>query len=818
MVDTEGPQDTFSSDNIEREARLSHSVMEGLHGLDKAQVGISAFLIAVVGLIAFSNALRLPYHLDDQSFLVENEALHRVETVSLAWDSERLRPVAALSLALNWSLGGGSPGAFHLVNIMLHLLNGIIVFLICRRLLGEEISAVISMVAGMIFVAHPALTQAVNHLPARSVLLGTTFLLLSVLFFLRGIQKEGKPGYSALALSLACFALAWATDATAWVLPFLLVIAAVANHRRESTRERAALFAPYVLLLAGLLISAAFVEAGPSRSDSDPLSTFTQARALGSFIPPTFLPIGLQVEHPPYQSELQGLPWPWAILVIAAAVLTSFAPVPGLAFLWYLLAVFAQGVFSVDASFHEERLYLPLAGLVLIFPWGISKLPKPTLRPIAGLACAMLILACIAMTFTRNNQWRNEAELWNQAYNSCPQCYGPVERLALLHLAQGERTLRSIAEGEAGLNVESARQEAQGHFSFAQTFFASATQSDRADAGVWNGYARTQKYLGDPQGAAKSLKSALRLDHNHLGSLLLMAVIYTDRANVTGAPADLGRAIEYLRRAAQVAELPPEALARYAALLTRRGDLREGALALSGLQQAGAGLVPNQTMEEITVKGQTFRALQAAINSKLQEGAEGPDVMALRARQLQLEGRHITSSYLAREAIRNSLPPREVWAVLGVNSAKTASIEQFLWDWPTGPEAEFDAVSWQGLAAACASSGEWTAALKVLTHLRAKSKDNSSAMVMLAKLASDLGDPQRAAAYYQQVVNDDPEDLAALLGMADLLLDQGQIDGARHFIGLAESEGASEPELKERKERAGIGETESGGLRRTIIR
>ncbi|MDK1021118.1 MAG: tetratricopeptide repeat protein [Candidatus Hydrogenedentes bacterium] len=815
MVDTEEPQGTGPSDNTEREARPAEGMIKGLHGLDKALAGFSALLIAVVGLIAFSNALSLPFHLDDRSFLVENEALHRVETVSQAWDTERLRPIAALSLALNWSLGGGSPGAFHLVNVMLHLLNGIIVFLICSRMLGKEVPAAISMVAGMIFVAHPALTQAVNHLPARSVLLGTTFLLLCVLFFLRGIQKEGKPGYGALALSLACFALAWGTDAAAWVAPFLLVFVAVASHRRESVRERAALFAPYVLLLAGLFITADFVESGVGRSGSDPLPAFTQARALGSFIPPTFVPIGLLVEHPPYQSELQGLPWLWAMLVIAAGVLTRFAPVPGMALLWYLFAVFAQGTFAVDASFHEERLYLPLAGLVLIFPWALSKLPKSPIRPMAGLVCALLIIACVVMTLTRNNQWRSEAELWIQANESCPQCYRPVERLARLYFEQGERTLRSIAEGEAGLDVEAAMQD----MVRAHDFFVSATQFDRADARVWNGYARTQQYLGDPQGAAESLKNALRLDHDHRDSLLLMAEIYTDRAfDRRAAPADLGRAIEYLRRAAQVAELPPEALARYAALLTRRGDLREGTLALSRLQQAGAGLVPNQTMEEIAVKGQTFQALQAAINSKLQEGAEGPDVMALRARQLQLEGRYITSSYLAREAIRNAVPPREVWAVLGVNSAKTASMEQFLWDWPTGPEAEFDPDSWRILAGACASTGEWPAALRVLTHLRTKTGDDTSAMAMLASLASDLGDLQRAAGYYQQAINDNPEDVAALLGLADLLLDRGQADSARSFISQAESKGAPESELKERKERAGIEETDSRGLRRTIIR
>lgn len=818
MVDAKEPEGTGPSEGTESEPRPAAGWIAGLRGLDRAQIAFGALLIAVVGIVAFTNVLGLPFHLDDRSFLVENDALHRVETASRAWDSGRLRPVAALSLALNWSLSDPSSGAFHVTNVLLHLFNGIIVFLICCRMLGKEVPAAISMVAGMMFVAHPALTHTVNHIPARSVLLGTTFVLLCVLFFLRGIQKEGKPGYGAIALSLVCFALAWCTDAAAWIAPFLLVLAAVASGRRESVRERAALFAPYILLLAGLLIASASVDAGVSRSGEGSLSAFTQARALGSFLQPTFLPIGLQVEHPPYQSELQGLPWLWALLVVGAGVLMRFAPVPGMALLWYLFAVFAPGVFAVDASFHEERLYLPLAGLVLILPWGLSKLPKPPVRAIAGAVCALLILGCVAMTSTRNNLWRSEGDLWRRANESCPQCYGPIERLAQLHFTQGEQALRSIARGEAGLDAESARKDAEGHFSFARTFFEEATQSGRADARVWDGYARTLMHFGDPQAAAEALKNALRLDHDFQDSLLLMAAIYSERLNASGGSADLERALQYLRRAEQVSELPADALAHYAALSVRHGDLREGSLALSRLQQIDPGLVPKRAMDELTVKGQVLQALQATIDSRRQQGAADPEMLGLRAQQLHLEGRYVMSSYMAREAIRNSVPPREVWTLLGVNSVRTASLDQFILDWPTGPEAEFDTAPWRSLAGACASSGEWPAALNVLTHLRAESKDVTSAIVMLASLALELGEPQRAAAYYQQALIDNPEDLAALLGMADLLLDQGQVDGARQFISLAESKGAPESALKERKERAGMGETDSSGLRRTIIR
>ena len=810
-----GAQGQGPSPEDEPEAR---SLIEGLSGLDKAQAGISAFLIAVVGVLAFSNALGLPFHLDDQRFLVENEALHRVETVSQAWDSERLRPVAALSLAINWSLGNGSSGAFHLINVFLHVLNSILVFLICRRFLGDKIPAAIGMLAGMLFAAHPAVTQAVNALAARSLLLGTMFILLSVFFFLRGIQREGQLGYAAIGLSLLSFALAWATDAGAWIVPFLLVFATIAAGRNDSLRERALLFLPYGLLLGACLITTSLVDAGVGRFDSGTFSVFAHARAFAAYLSPTFLPLSLQVEHAPFDAASQGLPWLWAGCVLAALALMRFAPIPGLAVLWYTLAVFAQGVFAADESFREERLYLPLAGLVLVLPWCLSKLRKPPLRLVAGVASAVLILGSVAMTSTRNNVWRSEAELWIRANDACPQCYGPVEHLALLHLQQGERTLRSIADGEAGLKVESTRQEAQEHFSLAQTFFTSATQDPRADAALLFASARTQNYLGDPEAATKSLKRAIGMDPNDQQSLLLMAALTSDRADLSGSASDLRHAIEYLQRARQLSELPPGALSRYAVLLTRQGNLRAVALALRNLPAEAMERIPGQILEEIAVKGQALQATQEAINQRTQEGAPTSELTALRARRLHLEGRYVSSSYLAREALRTDFPAARVWNLLGVNSAKTASMDQFLLDWPEGPEGAFDAESWRNLAGACASIGEWNAALEVLAHVQTKSEDEPAALVSLAGIAFGLGQLQRAAAFYRRAIDADPSDVTALLGMADLLLAQDQIDGARYFITQAQAKGASESELEARKERAGIEETGSRGLRRTIIR
>ena len=112
-------------------------------------------------------------------------------------------------------------------------------------------------------------------------------------------------------------------------------------------------------------------------------------------------------------------------------------------------------------------------------------------------------------------------------------------------------------------------------------------------------------------------------------------------------------------------------------------------------------------------------------------------------------------------------------------------MDQFLLDWSEGPEGTFDAESWRNLAGACASAGDWNAALQVLTHLQAKSGDEPAPLVSLARIAAGLGDLRRAGAFYQRAIDNDPSNVTALLGMVDILLVQDQIDAARYFINQA---------------------------------
>ncbi len=122
-----------------------------------------------------------------------------------------MRPLLKLSYALNRSFGGLF--GFHLVNLLLHGANVLLVLMLLQHLLptGQRGAA---FAGALLFALHPVNTEVVTMLSGRSVSLAAMWMLGSMVARLRG----------SVVLSLLAFALAIASRETALVLPALLTL------------------------------------------------------------------------------------------------------------------------------------------------------------------------------------------------------------------------------------------------------------------------------------------------------------------------------------------------------------------------------------------------------------------------------------------------------------------------------------------------------------------------------------------------------------------------------------------------------------------
>lgn len=162
------------------------------------------------------------------------------------------RPLAVLTVALEYRLWGLHPGGYHLTNLALHVVTLVCVGRLARRM-GQRTS--VAVASALVFAVHPMHNEAVVWMSGRFDLLVSVFVLCSTLSYLA--WREGSGTWAAIG-SLVCFILALGCKETGLVTPAALGLAEVfrpAPNGPGPLRRRRV----YAFLLVTLLIAAAYL-------------------------------------------------------------------------------------------------------------------------------------------------------------------------------------------------------------------------------------------------------------------------------------------------------------------------------------------------------------------------------------------------------------------------------------------------------------------------------------------------------------------------------------------------------------------------------
>ena len=206
----------------------------------------SIFFLIVIILICYGNTLFNGFVYDDR-FVILNSPLitsfqnlpdlfshsYFLKTVELSY-----RPVVTFSYFIDYFLWGKSAFGYHLTNLLIHILNSIILFLILcelmnsfveekdRRLTSIPLFSIslfrIAIIPTLFFAIHPVTTEAINSISYREDLLATLFVLLSFFLFIFYLKKRNSLIY--IILSLISFFFAVFSKESAIVFPLLLFL------------------------------------------------------------------------------------------------------------------------------------------------------------------------------------------------------------------------------------------------------------------------------------------------------------------------------------------------------------------------------------------------------------------------------------------------------------------------------------------------------------------------------------------------------------------------------------------------------------------
>jgi protein O-mannosyl-transferase len=212
-----------------------------------------ALLVLVsAGLIAYSATFTVPFQFDDYPNIANNYVLKNLGNFfwsTRGYEYNPRRFVGYLTLALNYRFGGLDVTGYHIVNLAIHLISGILVYFLiiltfktpyfsdqrsalsCQPetakagKLGCDSRSFIALFAALLFVAHPIQIQAVTYIVQRFTSMAAMFYLLSIVFYIKGRLSSRRAGkLASLCCSLIFAVLAMKTKEIAFTLPVVIVL------------------------------------------------------------------------------------------------------------------------------------------------------------------------------------------------------------------------------------------------------------------------------------------------------------------------------------------------------------------------------------------------------------------------------------------------------------------------------------------------------------------------------------------------------------------------------------------------------------------
>lgn len=382
-----------------------------------------AAIIAGAGILAYANSLWGPLIFDDMLSVVENQQIRdwrRLESV--LFPARELptagRPLVNFSFALNYAFGGLDPRGYHLVNLALHLMAGLVVFGVVRRTLDRlavenRSAASLGFAVALIWTLHPLNTEAVNYVTQRTELMMGLFYLLTLY---ASIRRWNVAAVVSCAAGMACKE-SMATAPVAIVLyESIFMFGSVKKALAERWRFYAALAGCWFVLGAVMWSGPRVHSAGFSSGVSPWTYLLNQTVMITEYLGRAVWPRSLVLNYGwPIPLTIRDV-LPDALLVALLLALTIVALVrcPRVGFLgaWFFITLAPTSSIVPIATEvgAERRMYLPLIALVVLAVWGASLLKRAG-PAVAAAALVTWSMALAAGTFARNREYASALTL-----------------------------------------------------------------------------------------------------------------------------------------------------------------------------------------------------------------------------------------------------------------------------------------------------------------------------------------------------------------------------------------------------------------------
>jgi tetratricopeptide (TPR) repeat protein len=419
--------------------------------MNKKQLRIGLFIMALLCTLTYSNHFENAFHFDDSHVVQNNVYIRSLKNIPLFFtdggasstlpQNQAYRPVVSTSLAFDYWLGGGySLFFFHLSSFILFVLQGILMVFLFNKIFNtaianSKLSIYTALIAATWYLLHPAIAETVNYVSARSDLQSTFFVMLAFVLYVYSPFWRKTHLYN---LPIIVGALAKPTSIMFaplflfYVLFFEEKLSLLDVFKKQHAKQVLNVIKnvlPAFICCAALyyLVDKMTPKAWEPGGTSPVQYLITQPFVILHYFAMYFAPNDLSAD-----SDWTLLPvianWRFFIgctfilAMIFIAFITSrkttLRPI-SFGILWFFLALVpTSSIIPLAEVMNDHRMFFPFVGLCMSVSWSVVLIVNQYLPLIPRYKTALLVLLAITLsgyaygTYKRNEVWHTEESLW----------------------------------------------------------------------------------------------------------------------------------------------------------------------------------------------------------------------------------------------------------------------------------------------------------------------------------------------------------------------------------------------------------------------
>ena len=393
--------------------------------------GICLFLVAITWVVFAQTFHHQFINYDDPLYVLDNSHVRAGLTWrGIAWafthvHSQNWHPITTMSHMLDCQLFGVNAGAHHLVNVFLHSVAAVLLFVLLQQISPSGTGRIwLSAFVAALFAIHPLRVESVAWIAERKDVLSGVFFMLTLVAYAGYVRNQSLGRYLTMS---SVFAFGLMSKPMLITTPIILLLLDYWPLDRFSKSRWSKLLIEKIPLFALSIASCV-------------ATLWAQNFALGST---EFLPLKWRITNAivSYFEYVRQMFWPvdlipfyvhpenrleWWRLLLAIVILTSFTAITFIrrrqnpylivGWFWYLVMLIpVVGIVQVGLQGHADRYtYLPQIGLDVAFVWLIWDLTKSWRHEkiLLSAAAAIVLITLSILAWKQTTHWRDTETLW----------------------------------------------------------------------------------------------------------------------------------------------------------------------------------------------------------------------------------------------------------------------------------------------------------------------------------------------------------------------------------------------------------------------